>query len=491
SVNGTPRTGTTDLTYRAGGGYWKSFAAFFEITGVATQQTVSIDFRANGGTDVIDKARIIAFMIPDPANADIQSDEDLDLTLDNVNPTNALTTTFTPTSSGDYIWLANGFNHEGPGGGSNGGLYAVDETSTEQQNTDESYIPQGDGFIPFFHVEERPSLAASSQTFTIRHDPDTTSGSERQGLTQMLFRSDVFELVEIVSSTTTNTTTNTTWTNKSPVLTLTTASPVANRDYIYLVVMGLAEQVNDLTYSTLGQVRLDSIEQIQDQVAIARSYYDRQITWVFAENGAGGRTINGRYMTDNALQTARARNAHALSLRYTEATGSLGTEETSSGGSVDITVYVHHTATDGSDPQLITSASTTIDSDTANPLAFDVGNDPVGQTFTSADPRVLRLQVQVTAVNDGGSFTLAYDTSTDPSSLDTPIIVVPEGVLPFVAIAVLIPLVMAGPRRKEWMKSLSERFRIIRRRCGQNLARSKGYVRQRTVQSARDELASE
>ena len=71
---------------------------------------------------------------------------------------------------------------------------------------------------------------------------------------------------------------------------------------------------------------------------------------------------------------------------------------------VDITVYVHHTSTDGSGATLITSATTTIDGNTADPLVFDVGNDPIGQTFTSADPRFLRVQVEVTAANNGGSF---------------------------------------------------------------------------------------
>lgn len=117
------------------------------------------------------------------------------------------------------------------------------------------------------------------------------------------------------------------------------------------------------------------------------------------------------------------------------------------GGLVDITVRVQHTKTDGTDPQLIASASTTIDSATSNPLAFDLGNDPVGQTFTSADPRVLRLTVEVTGVSGGGSFTLAYDgpcASSACSSLDTPVVTVPEFGLAFAAVAALIPAAMGG-----------------------------------------------
>ena len=122
--------------------------------------------------------------------------------------------------------------------------------------------------------------------------------------------------------------------------------------------------------------------------------------------------------------------------------------------SVDITVYVHHTATDGTGATLITSASITIDGNTADPLVFDVGNDPIGQTFTSADPRVLRVQVEVTAVKNGGSFVLDYDgpcASNACSSLDTPVVVVPEFGLIFGAFVLLIPVAMGGVWRRRRM----------------------------------------
>ena len=123
--------------------------------------------------------------------------------------------------------------------------------------------------------------------------------------------------------------------------------------------------------------------------------------------------------------------------------------------SVDITVHEHHTATDGTGATLITSATTTIDGNTANPLAFDVGNDAIGQTFTSADPRVLRVQVEVTGVNNGGSFVLDYDgpcASNECSSLDTPVVVVPEFGLIFGAFAVLIPVAMGSIWRRRRSK---------------------------------------
>jgi hypothetical protein len=124
---------------------------------------------------------------------------------------------------------------------------------------------------------------------------------------------------------------------------------------------------------------------------------------------------------------------------------------------VDITVYVHHTATDGTGATLITSASTTIDANTADPLAFDVGNDAFGQTFTSADRRVLRVQVEVTAINGGGSFVLDYDgpcASNQCSNLDTPVVVVPENALVFVVVAILMPALVGRLWRR---RKLAER----------------------------------
>ncbi|HEX9676925.1 MAG TPA: hypothetical protein VGA07_13200, partial [Anaerolineales bacterium] len=110
-------------------------------------------------------------------------------------------------------------------------------------------------------------------------------------------------------------------------------------------------------------------------------------------------------------------------------------------GSVDITVYAQHTATDGSGATTITSASTTITGSTANPLALDLGTGSA-QTFTPGNPRLLQVWVDVTGVSGGGSFTLAYDSASDPSSLDTPVVTVPEWGAAFLLLVPLIPYLM-------------------------------------------------
>ena len=130
-----------------------------------------------------------------------------------------------------------------------------------------------------------------------------------------------------------------------------------------------------------------------------------------------------------------------------------------SASSVSITVYVHHTRADGTDPQLITSASTTIDSSTADPLALSLGSGAL-QTFTSADPRQLRVQISVTAVSGSGSFVLDYNGSCATSrcsSLDTPVVTVPEGAVALVAVGVLIPMVTASAWRR---RRLAQRLRM-------------------------------
>jgi hypothetical protein len=333
SLNSSPRTGTDEMTYRMAGGPWKTFQAFLKITGTTSQQTVDIDFRARQGPDAIDNARILAFLIPgDLTNADIKYDEALTKTTDSANY--SLETTFTPSknsvpTAGDYIWMVNGFCHEAPGGATGGGLFAEDETGTDQQNGKDSYITStGDGFVPLIHFERRPNLTASSKTFTIRHQPDTTSGSERQGLTQLLFRTDVFDGVEVASSTgSTNATTS--YQTKN---TLTTAEFVGSpHDYVYLVVMGLAEVTMDINLSSFGEIRLAGTQQLEDEVAIDRNNYYRQIAWAWAENTTGNRDIDSRIKEETG-HDSYGQYAHIISLRYIEPTISPDVEEPRTGG---------------------------------------------------------------------------------------------------------------------------------------------------------------
>src|SRR3990170_1224252 len=123
-----------------------------------------------------------------------------------------------------------------------------------------------------------------------------------------------------------------------------------------------------------------------------------------------------------------------------EPTTSLGTEQGQP--AVDITVTVHHTAADGSDPQLIVSNSTSVNGLSADPLIVDLGTG-AEQTFSPTDPRKLRVRITVDAVNGGGAFTLAYDSSTDQSRLEAPSLTVLDVALLLGLVAVFIPIVTA------------------------------------------------
>jgi hypothetical protein len=444
SLNGAPRTGTSHLSYRMSGDVWKTFQAFLKVTGTTAPQTVSIDFRANGATDGIDGARILAFMIPDPTSANIQYSEALAVVADTVNPTSALTTTFSPSSAGDYVWMANGFMTEGPGGSSTGGLLAVDEAAVNQQNTQETYIPQNSGYVPFAHVERR-TLTTGSKSFIIRHQPATAPGSERTGLTQLLFRTDGFASAEQANATSQTSTTSTSAVVKN---TLTTASAGTAHDYIYLVVTGMDHTVQNVALSAFGDVRVGGSQLLLEEVAIDRAGYYNQIAFAYAERTTGSRTVETRHWVETG-QTSQAQWSHIVALRYKEASMSLGSEQTNS---VSITVWVHHTNASGGDPQLITSASTTITSTTTDaPPGLALGSG-VQQTFYAADPRLLRLQIEVTAVGSGISFVLDYDgtcASSKCSSLDTPVVTVPEFGIAFAAFVVLIPVAMGGVWRRK------------------------------------------
>jgi hypothetical protein len=241
-----------------------------------------------------------------------------------VNPTDAQVLTFTPSSAGDYIWMVNGFYHEGPGGGSSGGLFAEDETGTDRQNTEESYIGGTDRFVPLIHFERR-NLSASSKTFVIRSQPDTSNGSERQGLTQLLFRADVFGATEVASSPSVESTSSVTYVTKN---TLTTGSVPSDHDYVYLVVMGSDnESYKDINVSNFTEIRLGGMQQLEEEIALNRWYYDRQIAWAHAETCRGNRMIDTRYRNEaGGTKGTIVQNAHILSLRYIEPDISLGAE---------------------------------------------------------------------------------------------------------------------------------------------------------------------
>ena len=146
--------------------------------------------------------------------------------------------------------------------------------------------------------------------------------------------------------------------------------------------------------------------------------------------------------------TTEYNNQNSPSTFYT-----LSSQATSSTANVQIVVYVDHTTATG-DPatNIVTSSTTTINSSTANPFALSIGNDPTGQTFTSANPRRLRVRVNVSAVNGGERFVLAYDgtcAAIQCSNLNTPVVTVPEYGLVFAVVAMLIPIAVGGAWRRK------------------------------------------
>jgi hypothetical protein len=114
---------------------------------------------------------------------------------------------------------------------------------------------------------------------------------------------------------------------------------------------------------------------------------------------------------------------------------------------VDIQVSAYHTNSSGGDAtEIITSSTTLIDSTTADPYDLTIGSGSL-QTFTSADPRHIRLLVDVTEVH-GGSFTLAYDSAANPSYLQIPTLTVPDQTLILISVAILIPVLSGLSARK-------------------------------------------
>ena len=329
-VNTVVRTGTDDIAYKQSGDSYTSSGTMFKITGTTSPQTIDVQFRAVGGSfnDGIDDIRILAFMIPDPANANIQYAESLATVNDiSATPVDALQISFSPSSAGNYIWTGNGFHHETPGSATTEGLHLDDETDTIQQESDETYANQApspmNGYVNLMHFEER-NLTTGAKTFTFRHLPDPT-GSERRGLSMLLFRSDVFEGVETVDDATRTTTTSTSPQTK---VSLTTATQASERDYIYLAVMMQDDaDANSVLNPSFADIRHAGNPMMTSTMAIDRGGYDTTLSWASAEYTTGNQTIEERFWSSGATVTARAEYAHILALRYKEPGTTLGPEE--------------------------------------------------------------------------------------------------------------------------------------------------------------------
>jgi hypothetical protein len=143
--------------------------------------------------------------------------------------------------------------------------------------------------------------------------------------------------------------------------------------------------------------------------------------------------------------------------------------------SVGITVSVHHTDSDGSDPALIISNTATINANTSDPYVFSLGSG-AEQTFQSTDVQRLRLLVDVTSISSGGSFTLAYDSAANPSYLATPVITVPEASFLMILVVFFIPIYinMAQRRRRapqRWLAKSAGNPELVNRNGGSDLDR--------------------
>ncbi|MFQ5908897.1 MAG: hypothetical protein ACE5JE_08770 [Thermoplasmata archaeon] len=224
--------------------------------------------------------------------------------------------------------------------------------------------------------------------------------------------------METAASTGQSTTTLTTYQTK---ISLTTALQSSDRDYVYLAAM-MHDDVGgggDLSNSDFAEWRINGTQHTEGEKAIARGTYHTQITMGYAETVPGDRTLDGRYRAEVSTVTAETQWAHITVLRYKEPALTLEAEEQQ--GSIDVTVYVHHTAPDGTDPQeIVTSSPITVDGAT-NPLIINVG-EGAEQAFKASDPRRLRVLLNVTSLTGGGSFVLAYNSSANPTNLETPTI---------------------------------------------------------------------
>jgi len=305
-VNSAVRTGADAIGHEDYGTHWKAFGLFFKITGTTAQQTIELQRAADDNTDRWDRARIMAFKIPNPNEADIQYFEDLGPD-ENLAQTD-YNFTFTPSSAGDYIIMASATGHEGPGGARAATLMQfIDHASVTQSETDESWFSSTMPYVSLFHVQ-KASLTAVSTTFKIRHNPDTTNKSTIRHVCMLAFRADVFANVQYASSTTDSNTTLTSWQN---YLTLSPAGTTTPRDNVYLTGFctapyGTGQDANSRITFDYSTYMFESPDERACSMTMGMGY---------ADTSTGDKRISLEYKATSG-ETAQVLGGYILALTY-------------------------------------------------------------------------------------------------------------------------------------------------------------------------------
>jgi hypothetical protein len=306
-VNGVERTGLVDIGYKQYASNWKGFAQFFKITGTTSQQTITFQADSWLYVDNTDRVRIVAFKIPNPANADINYFEDLGPDV-NTSQTD-YNLTFSPSSAGDYIIMACSNEHEAPGNTSSGDTTFIDHASTVQTCTGDNWQTSAEPYVTLFHIQ-KVTLTTGSKTFKIRHNPDTTNGSTIRHVVLLAFRADVFEDVLYAEQTTDADTTSTSW---QDYLTLSPTAASEHRDHVYLATFH--REPYAAGHESNGRITFDSAIFLQESIDMNRAGLDSQLSMAYADTSKGDKTIKLQHSTKSG-DTARARGGYIVVLRY-------------------------------------------------------------------------------------------------------------------------------------------------------------------------------
>jgi hypothetical protein len=332
-VNDVELVGSHELTHVLWSAHDKGLAQVFTLTGMTASQKIDLQFRERSGEDGrVSSARLLAFRVPDGANADAVVDEARAKAIDLDDPTEAHALAFTPQSAGDYLWLVSGAHREGPSNNAVG-IEVRDETDAiVQRNRDRSICCDSTDYYAFVHFGVR-SFDASQQRLTIVHRASQTlrvegPGSERMGLFQAVFRADAFASVQHAAATArVDVVAGDGTVTQSALSTTTTTAP---RDHVYLAVSNV-DRVGGNADATIARVTLDGANQIEEDIAHDHGASGANtlwtvFAWATAETSTGGRDLAIELEARGTQQTT-GRWAHLISLRYKDPLVSVGAHE--------------------------------------------------------------------------------------------------------------------------------------------------------------------
>ncbi len=331
AVTGDFQPNLSGLAYGQAPDQWKAMSTWLTVSGGNIPKQIQVNLSPPavvGAADTrahIDSLRMLAFMVPRILDADVHQQHNDALVEDEIAPVQASRMTFTPSQTGQYLWMARGLTQQFPDNFASR-LTAINEAGDVAQQVDDHFL-DSTGFVPLVHFEPRPLSKDVPVGFRLEHDP-LGGGARRKAIAQLAFSLDGFEQVshaanpELALSAAPN----------SPLEYAFQTPPVPGqelRESVYLNIAQLSYRGGNFNEEVYGELSFGQQVTLRDQMRADQTEDEAVFAFAHSEYNEGGRSMR-QTAVPQATQGRQVglRYSHMIALRYRDVRYMLGLEET-------------------------------------------------------------------------------------------------------------------------------------------------------------------